>query len=75
MSETTTIVIPLAMARHLEVLAEEALQAMETANNTADEPIYTSSSLSAAFATLEELRAAVREQEGATLRRATKGTR
>lgn len=63
MSETATITISLAMAHNLERLAEEALQAMDTANSTADEPIYTSSSLSAALATLEELRATVRAQE------------
>lgn len=58
--------IPLspALARNLENLAEEALQAMEAANTASDEPIYTSSSLSAALATLEELRTALAKHKG-----------
>lgn len=58
------ISLPLALTRNLESLAEEALQAMETANTAAHEPIYTASSLSAALATLEELRSVVVEHEG-----------
>lgn len=40
----------------LEDLAQEALRAMEAVNAGAEELIYTDSSLSAAHATLEELR-------------------
>lgn len=61
--DPTMISLPLALTRNLESLAEEALQAMETANTASDEPIYTASSLSAALATLETLRAAVRDQD------------
>lgn len=58
------ITLSRALARNLENLAEEALQAMEAANTAADEPIYTASSLSAALATLEELRSVVAEHKG-----------
>lgn len=56
------ITLPDTLALRIEALAGEALQAMETANDVAAEPIYTSSSLSAAFATLEELKAILRAQ-------------
>lgn len=56
------VTLPDALALRLESLAGEALQAMEAANAVADEPIYTSSSLSAAFATLEDLKATLRAQ-------------
>lgn len=57
------IALPLDLAHRLERLAEEALRAMETANATTSKPIYTASSLSAALATLEALRSAVRDQD------------
>lgn len=57
------IALPLDLAHRLEKLAEEALRAMETANATTSKPIYTSSSMSAALATLEALRAAMRDQD------------
>lgn len=57
------VILPDTLALRLEALAGEALQAMEAANAVADEPVYTSSSLSAAFATLEELKDTLRTQD------------
>lgn len=68
------ITLPDTLALRLEALAGEALQAMEAANAVADEPIYTSSSLSAAFATLEELKATLRAQDPIATSGDTMGT-
>lgn len=60
-----TVTLERRLVDQLEDLTREALGAMETANASACEPIYTDSSLSAAYATLEELRSVLAKPEAA----------
>lgn len=62
-----TITLERRLVDRLENLAREALSAMEATNASADEPIYTDSSLGAAYATLEELRSVLVRPEAAAV--------